>query len=129
MLTLGELERSVMDILWESGTGLSAYELQDRLAEPESAVAARKLAPTTVLTVLSRLEKKGFVSRERASRPHLYRAAASREDHMAELMHEVLGGASDRVAVLERFIGQASPGETDMLRKLLDSHSLESNSR
>ncbi|PRY67223.1 penicillinase repressor [Glaciihabitans tibetensis] len=122
MVTLGELERSVMDILWESPRvqTLSAYELQDRLATsaPDS---SKKLAATTILTVLSRLEKKGFVERERASRPHRYRSAASREDHMAELMHEVLGGASNRVAVLERFIGQASSGETDMLRKLLES--------
>jgi predicted transcriptional regulator len=122
MVTLGELERSVMDILWESPgeQTLSAYELQDRLAA-STTDSTKKLAATTVLTVLSRLEKKGFVERERASRPHRYRSAASREDHMAELMHEVLGGASNRVAVLERFIGQASSGETDMLRKLLES--------
>jgi predicted transcriptional regulator len=122
MVTLGELERSVMDILWESPgvLTLSAYELQDRLAA-SATDNSKKLAATTILTVLSRLEKKGFVERERASRPHRYRSAASREDHMAELMHEVLGGASNRVAVLERFIGQASSGETDMLRKLLES--------
>jgi predicted transcriptional regulator len=122
MVTLGELERSVMDILWESPDEqtLSAYELQDRLAA-STTDSNKKLAATTILTVLSRLEKKGFVERERASRPHRYRSAASREDHMAELMHEVLGGASNRVAVLERFIGQASSGETDMLRKLLES--------
>jgi predicted transcriptional regulator len=122
MVTLGELERSVMDILWESPgeQTLSAYELQDRLAA-STTDSNKKLAATTILTVLSRLEKKGFVERERASRPHRYRSAASREDHMAELMHEVLGGASNRVAVLERFIGQASSGETDMLRKLLES--------
>jgi predicted transcriptional regulator len=122
MVTLGELERSVMDILWESPgeQTLSAYELQDRLAA-STTDSTKKLAATTVLTVLSRLEKKGFVERERASRPHRYRSAASREDHMAELMHEVLGGASNRVAVLERFIGQASSGETEMLRKLLES--------
>jgi predicted transcriptional regulator len=127
MLTLGDLERSVMDILWDSTDtlgptqSLSAYDLQDRLAGDPTAAASKKLAATTVLTVLSRLEKKGFVARERAARPHRYRAAASREDHMAELMHQVLGDAADRTAVLERFIGRASPGEAETLRKLLDS--------
>ena len=38
---------------------------------------------------------------------------------MAELMHEVLGGASDRVAVLERFVGQVSRDEAETLRRLL----------
>jgi predicted transcriptional regulator len=112
MATLGELERAIMDLLWQDDTALSAYDLQEALAD-------RKLAPTTILTVLSRLEAKGFVTRDRRSRPHLYSAAASREDHMAELMHEVLGGASDRTAVLERFVGQVSRDEAETLRRLL----------
>lgn len=116
MPTLGELERSVMDVLWQDGGTLTAYELLDRLPGE-----GRKLAATTVLTVLSRLEKKGFVARERGSRPHGYRAQHSREEHMAELMHEVLGRADDRVAVLERFVGQVSAAEAQALRALLDS--------
>ncbi|MGV8881586.1 MAG: BlaI/MecI/CopY family transcriptional regulator [Rhodoglobus sp.] len=117
MLTLGDLERSVMDQLWASDEPLSAYDLKDRLSE--SAGDGKDLAPTTILTVLSRLEKKNFVVRERESRPHRYVAAASREDHVAELMHQVLGRETDRTAVLARFIGQASPAETAALRELL----------
>jgi predicted transcriptional regulator len=114
MLSLGELERSVMDLLWASDATLSAYDIQETLAD-------RKLAITTVLTVLSRLEKKGFVSRSRDARPHQYSAAASREAHMAALLHEVLGGVDDRTAVLERFVGQVTPEEADTLRRLLGS--------
>jgi predicted transcriptional regulator len=117
MYSLGELERSVMDLLWTGGESLSAYDLQAKLAEPEA--SGRELAATTILTVLSRLENKNFVVRERSSRPHLYRAAAGREAHMADLMHEVLGGASDRAAVLERFVGQVSSEEADTLRRIL----------
>jgi len=112
MATLGELERSIMEILWATADSLSAYDLQERLSD-------RKLAATTILTVLSRLENKGFVARSRDARPHRYTAAATREDHMAELMHEVLGGATDRMAVLERFVGQVSPAEAETLRRLL----------
>lgn len=116
MATLGDLERSIMDILWETNETLSAYDLQAQLASENS---PRALAATTVLTVLSRLENKGFVERERTSRPHRYKAAATREEHMAELMHEVLGGATDRTAVLERFVGQVSADEAQTLRRLL----------
>lgn len=116
MAALGELERSVMDRLWSTPTGLTAYDLVDLLpADP----GGKRLAPTTVLTVLSRLEKKGFVTRERSTRPHRYTAVASRADHAAELMRDVLDGADDRVAVLERFVGQVSPAEADALRELL----------
>ena len=114
MLTLGELERSVMELLWASDRSLSAYDIIEAMPE-------RKLASTTILTVLSRLENKRFVVRERTSRPHLYRAEGTREKHMADLMHEVLGGASDRTAVLERFVGQVSPDEAATLRRLLGS--------
>jgi hypothetical protein len=38
---------------------------------------------------------------------------------MAELMHEVLGSAPDRDAVLARFVGQVSASEAEQLRKLL----------
>jgi predicted transcriptional regulator len=112
MHTLGELERTVMELLWTTESPLSAYDLQNLLVE-------RTLAATTILTVLSRLEAKDFVARERASRPHRYRAVATREEHMARLMHQVLGDATDRTAVLERFVGQVSPDEAATLRRLL----------
>lgn len=111
MATLGDLERSVMSLLWEGDSPLSANDVRDQLGED--------LAVTTVLTVLSRLEKKGLVRRERSSRPHRYTATASREEHTVEMLNEVLGTASDREAVLARFIGGISEDETAALRRIL----------
>lgn len=109
-----------MDILWESSGSLSANELRDRLVDPStSAGSKRPLATTTILTVLSRLEIKGFVSRDRSNRPHVYTYATSRADHTAELMHQVLGTVPDRAAVLARFIGDVSPQEAETMRQLL----------
>lgn len=121
MATLGDLERAVMDLLWEHPEAITANTLRDLLSRRPSATEAdsRPLAVTTVLTVLSRLEKKGLVERERSIRPHRYRAVTSRADHTAELMLEVLGSAPDREAVLARFIGTVSDGEAETLRKLL----------
>lgn len=110
-----------MDVLWSSDAALTANELRDALAvrdgEPGKAVAT-----TTVLTVLSRLERKGFVGRARDTRPHRYHALLSREEHTAELMHEVLDRSSDRDAALARFVGTVSDGEAATLRRLLDGH-------
>ncbi|WP_207346073.1 BlaI/MecI/CopY family transcriptional regulator [Arthrobacter sp. E3] len=122
MATLGDLERAVMDLLWEHQEAITANTLRDLLSQRTSgtnSAEARPLAVTTVLTVLSRLEKKGLVERERSTRPHRYCAVTSREDHTAELMLEVLGSAPDREAVLARFIGTVSAGEAETLRKLL----------
>ena len=107
-----------MDVMWDSPEPLTATGLRDALNA--SGAQDKDLAITTVMTVLSRLEAKQFVTRDRDARPHLYRAAMTREDHVAELMHEVLGSASDRDAVLARFVGQVTKHDAERLRSLLD---------
>jgi predicted transcriptional regulator len=110
--SLGELERSVMDRLWSAGEPIAATTLRDGLdGDP---------ALTTVHTVLTRLEQKGFVVHD-GGRPRRFRPTASREEHAAELMHEVLGRAGDRQAVLARFVGTVDPEEARLLRELLAS--------
>ena len=111
MASLGELERAVMERLWAADAPVAATTLRDGLAD-------RGVALTTVHTVLSRLEQKGFVTHDDA-RPRRFTARASREDHAAELMHEVLGQAADRQAVLARFVGGVDPEEARLLRELL----------
>jgi predicted transcriptional regulator len=111
MASLGDLERTVLDRLWSAEGPLTAGQLQDGLAD-------RGLALTTVHTVLSRLEQKGFVTHD-DGRPRRFAARGSREEHAAELMHEVLGQAADRQAVLARFVGSVSDEEARLLRELL----------
>lgn len=113
MPPLGDLERAVMDTLWAADRPLTAREVQDALAE-------RELATTTVLTVLTRLERKGLVARAKEGRSHRYRPTAGREDHIAALMRDVLDGAPDRSAALARFIGSVPPDDRSTLRDLLE---------
>jgi predicted transcriptional regulator len=101
-----------MDALWAAGTTLTAKDIVDALGD-------RALAVTTVLTVLSRLEAKGVVVRDRVGRAHTYRAAAGREDYIAALMREALGSTDDTAAALTRFVRAASPAEAQALRKAL----------
>jgi predicted transcriptional regulator len=110
--SLGELERTVMERLWSADGPVAATTLRDDLGAG--------LALTTVHTVLSRLEQKGFVVHD-GGRPRRFSPKASREEHAAELMHEVLGSSGDRQAVLARFIGSVDPEEARLLRELLAS--------
>lgn len=111
MASLGDLERAVMERLWRAQAPVAAATLRDELAD-------RGVALTTVHTVLTRLEHKGFV-RHDEGRPRRFAARASREEHAAELMHEVLGQSADRQAVLARFVGGVDPAEARLLRELL----------
>jgi predicted transcriptional regulator len=113
MARLGDLERSVMDVLWDSVGWLTAREVAARLHHE------RDLAYTTVLTVLERLERKGFVQRQRAARAHRYKAADAREAVVADAMLEALGTADDRGSALVRFVGAVSAEEAEILRRAL----------
>lgn len=112
MKGLGELERSIMDILWAHAGPLTAREVGRLIAD-------RDLAPTTVMTVLDRLTRKNFLSRTRDGRAWRYEPAASRDAYVAELMLEALDMTGDRSAALTRFAQTVSGSEAEILRKAL----------
>lgn len=113
MTRLGGLEHAAMEVLWSASEPVTARDVAAALAD-------RELAYTTWLTVLTRLERKGLVRRERSGRAHTYAPVASREDHIAVLMQQALGQAGDREAALQHFARTVSPAEADALRRALD---------
>jgi predicted transcriptional regulator len=113
MNRLGELERRVMDVLWDfPDAPLTGREVADQLPDR---------AYTTVLTILDRLRRKGLVHRTVEGRTHRFEAAETREDYMAELMIDAMGDIGDRGAVLARFAESVSSEEARVLRRALDA--------
>jgi predicted transcriptional regulator len=110
---LGDLERAIMDVLWDSNAPLTVREVSARLTE-------RNLAHTTVMTVLDRLAKKGFAKRQRDGRAWRYCPAATRETYVAELMLTALEQTGDRTAALTRFAESVSGVEAEVLRDALE---------
>jgi predicted transcriptional regulator len=108
---LGELERAIMEVLWQTDSALTVRQVSNGL--PQS------LAHTTVMTVLDRLAKKGFARRERDGRAWRYRPAATREVYVAELMLTALAQTGDRDAALARFAQSVSGAEAEVLREAL----------
>lgn len=109
---LGELERAVMDVLWDHGAPLTGRQVL-------AALTGRELAYTTVVTVLDRLSRKDFVTRELHGRAWLYRPAAARETYVAQLMLEALSLTGDRAAALTRFAHSVSDPDAEALRRAL----------
>ncbi|MCK0112139.1 BlaI/MecI/CopY family transcriptional regulator [Ornithinimicrobium sp. F0845] len=120
--SLGDLERAVMDVLWDSDGDLSVREVHERLD------VERDLAYTTVMTVLDRLAKKKVVSRARDGRAWRYSAVGSREEMTAASMRTTLEtlDSSDRKAAMLHFIGGASEQEIADLQALLEANSRKS---
>lgn len=113
MARLGELEHAIMDVLWATTESLTARDVRDALAD-------RDLAATTILTVLSRLEGKGLVMRDRSARAHRYRPTDGRDVHVATLMRQALDTAPDSDAALARFADAVTPQEAAALAEALD---------
>ena len=102
---LSDLQLALMTALWNLG------EASVGAVQAELERAGRELAPTTVATVLRRLEAQGWVTHRQQGRQFLYKAASSRD--------EVTGGVLDRIT-RALFGGDTSA----LVSHLLDSGSL-----
>ena len=71
MSDLGELELEVMQIVWDTGE-VTADQVRSQLS--------RKSKESTVRTVLSRLEGKGYVKHRVEGRTYIFQATEARQD-------------------------------------------------
>lgn len=116
MNRLGDLERAVMDHLWDTGEPQTVRQVHDALC------THRELAYTTVMTVLQRLARKGLVAQLRDDRAHRYAPVDSRDDLVAGLMVDALDQAADpggRRSALMNFVERVGTDEADALRRAL----------
>ncbi len=109
-----ELERRVLDTLWEGGEW-SVRAVHERVGGG--------LAYTTIATVLDRLHAKGRVQRQKAGLAWRYHATRSREEALAAEVASVMQraeGASEPllVAFLDE-VEQVDPAALDRLEVLI----------
>lgn len=114
---LGDLERAVMDVLWDlpAGSEITVREVHGVLVEN------RDVAYTTVMTVMDRLARKGMTVQHKEGRAYRYQAASTRAEMTADLMRGTLDdlGSDDRAPALVAFVEDASAEEIAALREAL----------
>jgi BlaI family transcriptional regulator, penicillinase repressor len=91
-IVLHEREMDLMEILWERGAATAA-EVREALADD--------LAYNTVLTILRRLEQKGYVGHTEEGRAHRYHPLVEREEA--------------RVSALQRLLDRVFAGSPELL--------------
>ena len=116
-LALGDLERTVLETLWETGE-ISGKDIFDRLG------VELGVQHNTILTVLERLINKGLVSKEKGGRSNTYRARVTRDEFarmVSEPIIEELMDVSSHVA-MSAFVESASsdPEKLDELKKMIE---------
>ena len=106
MITLTPLELAIMKSLWRRRSGLVKDVQPDLLP-------GRKLAYTTVMTVMDRLFKKGILRRTKKSRAHVYEPvyseAAVRADAVSSLIDNFFDGSESRLKTYLSGNGEQPP--------------------
>jgi BlaI family transcriptional regulator, penicillinase repressor len=91
---LGDAELQVLRALWDHGPA-TVREVLEHLHH-----SGRRVAYTTVLTFLTRLEQKGFVKSDKSGTAYVYRAAVTRNQITRSKLREMLD---------QLFDGEAAP--------------------
>ena len=110
---LGPLERAIMESLWDRG-GIE-LTVRDVLESP----VGRKSAYTTVMTVLDRLWRKGFLARRKVGRAYAYRVRRTRDQHVGDMVALILAGSRDRRTALLGFARSVDQQDLEELRKVI----------
>ncbi|MBL8878109.1 MAG: BlaI/MecI/CopY family transcriptional regulator [Phycisphaerales bacterium] len=121
---LGELQRATLEVLWKIGPA-TVQQVRDGLRRGD------ELAYTTVLTVLQKLEKLGWVTRQREGRGHRYAAARTRTQEnarsLSRFVEDVFGG--DRLQLFQHLLDHQplSNEERARLREMIARAKKESD--
>ena len=113
-IVLHEREMDLMEVLWERGTATAA-EVRDALED--------ELAYNTVLTILRRLEVKGYIGHEEEGRAHRYYPLVEREEArgsaLQRLLDRVFGGSPELLLTHLVSVRSLEESEIKRLRELL----------
>jgi len=113
---ISDLQLAVMRVLWQRGEA-AVTDVHAEL-EPE-----RGLAPTTIATILSRLERRGLVRHRSRGRQYLYSPVVSeqeiRRSMVAALTSRLFNG--DATALVSHLLKSRdiAPGDLEKVRELL----------
>lgn len=117
-IELGSAELEVLRTLWDGGPA-TVRQVMERLHE-----SGKKVAYTTVLTFLTRLEQKGCVGSDKSDVAYIYRSKVSREmvagSRIKAMVRDLYGGEALPLALQLMQNEKFTPEEIDQLQKLID---------
>jgi BlaI family transcriptional regulator, penicillinase repressor len=114
--TLTPQELELMKIVWQKGQA-TVRDVYETLLEH------RKIAYTTVMTMMRVLEKKGYVKTQRVNRAYVYRPARPERQVVRSMVREfvdrVFNGSAQPLLVHLVEDRRLSPGELEELERLI----------
>jgi BlaI family penicillinase repressor len=114
---LSEAQLEIMHLIWGGGE-VTVTDVWNVLAQ------RRQVSRNTILTLMERLEKKGWLKRRAEGQTHYYKAAAPRATTLGQLVHRLVDAAfvgSAEALVLALLEGRGvSDEEARRIRQLID---------
>jgi len=120
---LTELQLAILRVVWDKGEA-TVQDIWEAL-HPD-----RGLAQTTIATMLSRLERRGVVTRRAQARQYHYKAAVTEQ----EVQHSMVGELTERLfdgdvtALVQHLLSgeDVSPGDIAKIRDMIERVETES---
>src|SRR6478672_5915325 len=113
---LTELQIAILRLLWENGE-LTAAQIWEQL------YGERKLAQTTVATIVARLQRRRILARRTRDKQFVYRALVSEADVQHSMVSELTERlfAGDVTALVSHLLSarDMNPGDIARLRKMI----------
>lgn len=108
---LSEVQLAVMGALWRNGEASTARVV-------EHVARRRKLAYTSVATMLSRLEKRGLVASRQEGREKVYRPLVSEDEVQTAMVSGLVSRLfkGDAAALVSHLVRRDEIGEEDLER-------------
>lgn len=115
---LGELESEIMRIIWQSKSSVSVRDVTKKLRKN------RKIAYTTVMTIMGRLVDKGLLKCNKSGKAYVYQPSYSKDKFLTRISRQIIKNfvASFGDAAVAHFVeevGKLSSDKRAKLRKLL----------
>ena len=119
MKRLPDAELELMMIIWEAKESITRIEITDNMKSDKEVV------PSTILTLLSRLEKRGFVKVTKKGKVNYYTPLVEKDSYLIEtskgMLDRMFGGSlSDFVATLYKG-REMSEEDLEELQAFIDS--------
>jgi BlaI family penicillinase repressor len=115
---MSDAEREVLKVLWDCGP-LTVRDAMQRLKD-----SGQGWARSTVITLLQRLEAKGYVASDGSQFAHVFSAAVTREevmrDRMADLAGELCDGEALSLVLAFTEKHRFTPDELARFRQMID---------
>ncbi|OJU93383.1 MAG: hypothetical protein BGO23_11990 [Solirubrobacterales bacterium 67-14] len=116
---LSDLERLVMEQVWDSQDDVTVRQIVDRV----NAVSDKERAYTTLMTIMSRLESKGMLKKQKRPRSDLFSPAVGKQEYLearAKVEVDALVGEYGEIAraLFVREIEESDPQAVEKLRRL-----------